>query len=74
MLWDGLVHAWLQDLLVAADRRREGIAKAVVDAATDGARAAGCDLLHVDFDEDLAGFYLGACGFARTSAGLKPLR
>jgi GNAT superfamily N-acetyltransferase len=74
VLWDGLVHAWLQDLMVAADRRHEGIAKRVVDVATEQARAAGCDWLHVDFDDDLAGFYLGACGFTRTSAGLKPLR
>ena len=74
VVWDGLVHAWLQDLAVAADRRHEGIARRVVDVATDGAREAGCEWLHVDFDEELAGFYLGACGFTPTSAGLKRLR
>jgi GNAT superfamily N-acetyltransferase len=74
VLWDGLVHAWLQDLMVAADRRHEGIARRVVDVATEQARSAGCDWLHVDFDDDLAGFYFGACGFTPTSAGLKPLR
>ena len=34
------------------------------------ARAAGCEWLHVDFDPELAPFYLGACGFERTDAGL----
>jgi GNAT superfamily N-acetyltransferase len=74
VLWDGLVHAWLQDVMVAADRRHEGIARQVVETATEGVRGAGCEWMHVDFDEELAGFYLGACGFTRTSAGLKPLR
>ena len=73
VLWDGLVHAWLQDVMVAADRRHEGIAREVVAVATDGARDAGCEWLHVDFDDELAGFYLDACGFTRTSAGLKRL-
>ncbi len=37
-------------------------------------RAAGCDWLHVDFEKDLREFYLGACGFAPTPAGLIALR
>ena len=43
-------------------------------SATEGARAAGCDWLQVNFDPDLAGFYLGAGGFTPTSAGLRALR
>jgi hypothetical protein len=34
------------------------------------ARAAGCEWLHVDFGEHLAAFYVGACGFRPTPAGL----
>jgi hypothetical protein len=44
-----------------------------VDAARDGARAARCEWLHVDFGDDLAAFYLDACGFQPTRAGLMAL-
>jgi hypothetical protein len=36
--------------------------------------AAGCEWLHVDFDDDLRGFYFDACGFVPTNAGLLSLR
>jgi GNAT superfamily N-acetyltransferase len=68
--WDGGVHAFLLDTLVAVRARRRGIGTAVVARAADGARAAGCEWLHVDFDPDLAGFYLEACGFVPTPAGV----
>jgi GNAT superfamily N-acetyltransferase len=70
VVWDGLVHAWLQDTMVAAGARGGGIGTAVVAAATEGARTAGCEWLHVDFDDDVRAFYLGACGFTPASAGL----
>jgi GNAT superfamily N-acetyltransferase len=70
VLWDGLVHAWLQDTMVAASARGSGVGTALVDRARAGAKAAGCGYLHVDFDEDLGAFYFGACGFRPTSAGL----
>lgn len=73
VLWDGLAHAWLQDVMVAPGRQREGIGVAVVDLATDRARAAGCEWLHVDFDDEHAGFYLDACGFRPARAGLRSL-
>ncbi len=73
MLWDGLVHAWLQDVMVAVSHRGRGLGVRLVDAATEGARAAGCEWLHVDFDDDLRPFYLDACGFTPTNAGLKRL-
>jgi len=56
--------------MVAADQRHRGIGTALVRHATDAARAAGCQFLHVDFEDHLRGFYLGACGFAPTNAGL----
>lgn len=70
VLWDGLVHAWLQDTMVARRARGAGIGTGLVAHARDGATAAGCEYLHVDFDEHLRPFYLGACGFTPTSAGL----
>jgi GNAT superfamily N-acetyltransferase len=73
VLWDGLVHAWLQDVMVAGGARGRGIGTALVDRARRGASAAGCEYLHVDFDEHLSAFYYGACGFRPTKAGLLPL-
>ncbi len=70
VVWDGLLHAWIQDVMVAADVRHEGIGSGLVSAAGDGARAAGCEWLHVDFEDDLRPFYLGACGFTPTNAGV----
>ncbi len=73
VLWDGLVHAWLQDTMVAVHARGGGIGTALIAAARDGAKAAGCEYLHVDFEDRLRPFYLGACGFTTTSAGLLAL-
>lgn len=73
VLWDGLVHAWLQDVMVAAAARGQGVGTRLVHCARDGARAAGCEYLHVDFEDRLSSFYYGACGFRPTSAGLLPL-
>jgi len=73
VLWDGLVHAWLQDTMVAVSARGRGVGTGVVALARDGARAAGCEYLHVDFDDHLRPFYLGACGFAPANAGLLTL-
>jgi GNAT superfamily N-acetyltransferase len=70
VLWDGLVHAWLQDVMVAEKARHRGIGRALVASATGEATAAGCDYLHVDFDAELAPFYLQSCGFAPAQAGL----
>jgi GNAT superfamily N-acetyltransferase len=73
VVWDGLVHAWLQDTMVAASARHRGVGTRLVAAAVDAARAAGCEWLHVDFDEDLRPFYLDACGFEPTPAGVLEL-
>ena len=73
VLWDGLVHAWLQDTMVAVAARGQGIGTGLVDHARRGAKAAGCEYLHVDFEDHLAAFYYGACGFRPASAGLLEL-
>jgi len=70
VLWEGLVHAWLQDTMVAAQARHSGIGTELVRIAIDEARSAGCEWLHVDFEERLRHFYLDACGFSPTNAGL----
>ncbi|HTN80906.1 MAG TPA: GNAT family N-acetyltransferase [Acidimicrobiales bacterium] len=68
--WDGAAHAFILDTLVSASHRRRGIATELVGVATDHARAAGCEWLHVDFEDHLRAFYLEACGFTPTYAGL----
>ena len=67
---DGFVHAWIQDVIVASDAQGSGIGRALVDEAVTRTRAAGCEWLHVDFDDDHADFYLRVCGFAPAQAGL----
>lgn len=70
VVWDGLVHAWIQDLMVAASARHQGIGVRLVEEVRLGAKGAGCEFLHVDFDDDLRSFYFDACGFRPTNAGL----
>lgn len=69
VLWDGLVHAWIQDVMVSPSYRRRGIGTAVVHAARDGAAATGCEWLHVDFEPELSPFYIERCGFEPAQAG-----
>ena len=52
---------------------RRGIGAELVARATRAARDAGCEWLHVDFEEHLRDFYLGACGFRPTDAGVLEL-
>jgi GNAT superfamily N-acetyltransferase len=72
--WDGGVHAFVLDTIVAAKAGRRGIGTQLVAVATREARAAGCEWLHVDFEDHLRAFYFDACGFASTPAGLIALR
>jgi ribosomal protein S18 acetylase RimI-like enzyme len=68
--WDGGDHAFLLDTKVASAHQRRGIATALVAEAVCQAKAAGCEWIHVDFEDRLAPFYFGACGFRPTAAGL----
>jgi GNAT superfamily N-acetyltransferase len=68
--WDGAVHAFVLDTMVAASARRHGIGKELVAVAVEEARAAGCEWLHVNFEDHLRAFSFDACGFAPTNAGL----
>jgi GNAT superfamily N-acetyltransferase len=67
--WDGSQHAFLLEPTVHPAYRRQGIGLALVRRATSEARDAGCEWLHVDYEEGLEGFY-EACGFRPTLAGL----
>jgi GNAT superfamily N-acetyltransferase len=68
--WDGVVHAFILDTMVTSKARRQGVGSRLVAVAVDEARAAGCEWLHVDFEDHLRGFYFDACGFTPTNAGL----
>jgi GNAT superfamily N-acetyltransferase len=72
--WDGGDHAFLQDPKVRLDHQRRGIATELVHRCAGHAAEAGCEWLHVDFRDELAPFYVGACGFLPTAAGLLRLR
>ncbi len=72
--WDGGDHAFLIDTKTRSDRQHRGIGTELVRAATQQASAAGCEWLHVDFEDRLGPFYFDACGFRPTAAGLIQLR
>lgn len=67
---DGCDHAFLIDTKTRRDYQRRGVGTRVVSFAARQAKAAGCEWLHVDFDDDLRAFYLDACGFEPAPAGL----
>jgi ribosomal protein S18 acetylase RimI-like enzyme len=67
---DGGDHAFLIDTKTRGSYQRRGIGTRVVQLATQHAKAAGSEWLHVDFDPELAQFYFDACGFSPTDAGL----
>ncbi len=68
--WDGCDHAFLLDPKVRPDHQHAGVGTELVRRAAICAKAAGCEWLHVDFDDDLAPFYFDSCGFEPTLAGL----
>ncbi|WCO68191.1 GNAT family N-acetyltransferase [Iamia majanohamensis] len=72
--WDGSDHAFLLDTKTRPSHQHRGVGTELVARAAEGARAAGCEWLHVDFTDDLAPFYLDVCGFRPTAAGLVHLR
>ena len=73
VVWDGGVHAYLLDTLVTQRVRRQGVGSELVAIAAARTRAAGCQWLHVDFDDELRPFYFRSCGFRPTNAGLTAL-
>lgn len=74
VIWDGGVHAFVEDTAVAVRARRRGIGVRLIRTAREMSADAGCEWLHVDFDDHLRAFYYDACGFHPTNAGLIQLR
>ena len=70
IIWDGVVHAFVEDTCVSERMRRRGIGAELIRVAREASAAAGCEWLHVDFDDHLRDFYYDACGFTPTNAGL----
>jgi GNAT superfamily N-acetyltransferase len=68
--WDGAGHAFVLDTVVATTVRHQGVGVGLIVEAERRARAARCEWLHVDFEEQFAPFYFEACGFRPTPAGL----
>jgi GNAT superfamily N-acetyltransferase len=68
--WDGGVHAFVVDTMVEPDHRHLGIGRGLLEVAERESRAARCEWLHVDFEDELGDFYFGSCGFTPTPAGL----
>jgi predicted N-acetyltransferase YhbS len=68
--WDGGSHAFVLDPVVAPRVGRQGLGGSMVELARREAAAAGCEWLHVDFDDHLRPFYVDACGFTSTNGGV----
>lgn len=72
--WDGASHAFLLDIMVALTDRHRGVGTTLISMARLRAAAAGCEWLHVDFENQLQRLYIDACGFRPTAAGIIRLR
>ncbi|GAA1440755.1 GNAT family N-acetyltransferase [Leifsonia poae] len=74
IIWDGSTHAFVEDTAVAARVRRQRIGVRLIEIAREHSVEAGCEWLHVDFEDHLKTFYFDACGFMPTNGGLLKLR
>ncbi len=71
--WDGHLHAYIVDTAVAQDCQRLGIGTELVGRAWPVAADAGCRFMSVDFAEEHTAFYIDACGFNPSPAGVRTL-
>ena len=73
--WDGGVHAFVLDTLVGVGARHEGIGRGLSGRRLEGGAALPAASGSTSTSqEELRGFYLDACGFAPTPAGVIALR
>jgi GNAT superfamily N-acetyltransferase len=72
--WDGCDHAFLLDPNVRPDHQHRGVGTELVRQAVLHAKSAGCEWIHVDFEDRLGPFYLRSCGFRPTRAGVIHLK
>jgi ribosomal protein S18 acetylase RimI-like enzyme len=70
VVWDGGVHAFILETIVAPQAQRHGVGTEMLSIAVREARKAGCEWLHVDFEDHLRQFYFDKCGFKPTNAAL----
>jgi GNAT superfamily N-acetyltransferase len=68
--WDGAMHAFILDTVVAKTHRHQGVATEMLAICVRKAREARCEWLHVDFEDHLGGLYWDRCAFIKTNAGL----
>jgi len=73
VVWDGGAHAFLLDTCTKPEFQGRTVGTGLVSLAATSATEAGCHWLHVDFVPELERFYLTACGFRPTAAGLLKL-
>ena len=69
-VWDGGIHAFIVDTMVATHYQHQGIAAEMLAICAQEARKARCEWLHVDFEEHLRPLYFDRAGFVPTNAGL----
>jgi GNAT superfamily N-acetyltransferase len=64
-VWKSAEDCWLEDLYVREPARREGLGRALVEAAVARARERGCRRIELDVNEDNAAALAlyTACGF-----------
>lgn len=74
VIWDGGLHAFILDTAVLPWLQRQGVGAALVQAAATEARQAGATWLHVEFEREMAGFFVERCGFNPVEGGLLNLR
>ena len=60
--------------MVSTGAERQGIGTQLIAVARHAAGDAGCEWLHVDFEDHLEPFYIDACGFRPTHSGLIALQ
>jgi ribosomal protein S18 acetylase RimI-like enzyme len=63
--WDGGDHAFLIDTKVRSDLQRNGIGTELVRIAMEQAKRAGCEWLHVDYEDELHPSTSAPATFAR---------
>jgi len=70
-MWPGTwLHAFLLDVVVSRQERRQGIGTRMVQVAAREGGAARCEWLHVDFEDHLRPFHFGATGSALPTQGV----
>jgi GNAT superfamily N-acetyltransferase len=68
--WDGGDHGFLVDTKTRGSHKHRGIGRELLRQAAENAKAAGCELLHVDLKRTLLGSTSTPAGFIGLTLGL----